>query len=343
MKMWKIAACLAACAIAFPAPAGAWDYSGHRIVGDIADIVLQRDHPEVHARVMAMLERKSGASVEKRTLREVAVFPDCAKSEPQFCGRRPSEEEVEYVLRNNGHRNYHFTNSPLQQRRYLAGGAGTGETDIVQMITHTVEQLQGKRPYFKFGVKLEDAEPVWLLAHLVGDVHQPLHVGQAYFDTTCQRIINPNASRTIEAITTLGGNTIKLTGNEASSLHIYWDVNAVGNAMKKEGFDKDERGFAGKLAATPPTDWQSTGAPETWAEQWIEQTMPLAEAAYQLKIEHDPSKDSTPVFPVATINCGLKTTITSEYEAWAAALARTQLQRAGYRLAAILVAALKPH
>jgi hypothetical protein len=143
MKMWKIGACLAACAIAFPAPATAWDYSGHRIVGDIADIVLQRDHPEVHARVLAMLERRSGTAVEQRTLREVAVFPDCAKSEPQFCGRRPSPEEIEYVLRNNGHRNYHFTNSPLQQRRYLAGGAGTGETDIVQMIAHTVEQLQG--------------------------------------------------------------------------------------------------------------------------------------------------------------------------------------------------------
>ena len=66
--MWKIGACLAACAIAFPAPAGAWDYSGHRIVGDIADIVLQRDHPDVHARVLAMLERRDGTAVEKRTL-----------------------------------------------------------------------------------------------------------------------------------------------------------------------------------------------------------------------------------------------------------------------------------
>jgi hypothetical protein len=92
MTMWKIGACLAACAIAFPAPAGAWDYSGHRIVGDIADIVLQRDHPDVRARVLAMLERRSRTSVEQRTLREVAVFPDCAKDEPQFCGRRASPE-----------------------------------------------------------------------------------------------------------------------------------------------------------------------------------------------------------------------------------------------------------
>lgn len=340
--MWKIGACIAACAIALPAPAAAWDYAGHRIVGDIADIVLQRDHPDVHARVLAMLERKSAASVEKRTLRDVAVFPDCAKDEPQFCGRRASPEEIEYVLRNNGHRNYHFTNSPLQQRRYLAGGAGTGETDIVQMIGHTVEQLQGKRPYFKFGVKLEDAEPLWLLAHLVGDIHQPLHIGQAYFDTTCQRIINPNASKTIEAITTLGGNTIRLTGNESPSLHIYWDAVAVAKAMQKEALGGDERAFARKLAETPPADWESTGAPETWAEQWVEQIMPLAEAAYQLKIEHDQSKDSKPVFPVATVNCGLRTTITSEYEAWSAALARAQLHKAGYRLAAILVAVLKP-
>lgn len=327
-------------ALAAPIPAAAWDYSGHRIVGAVADIVLQRERPDVYARVAELLERNSA----KRDLNTVAVFPDCAKDEPKFCGRRASDEEIEYVLRNNAHKQFHYTNSPFQQRRYLPGGAGTAESDIVQMIRHTVVQLQGKTPDFKFGVKLENAEALWLLAHLIGDLHQPLHVGQAYFDTICKNIINPNTSKAIEAVTTLGGNTIKLTGNEAPSLHIYWDANTVRKAMEDDGFGKDEKAFANKLAATtPPPGWQATGGPEGWAEQWIEQIMPLTERAYtRLKIRHDPTEDQYPWFPSATIACGHQTTITDDYADWSSKLAREQLQKAGYRLAAIIAASVKP-
>jgi S1/P1 Nuclease len=330
-------------AIAIPAPAVAWDYAGHRIVGAVADIILQRDHPDVYARVLKLLERKpANPASATRVLSEVAVFPDCAKDEKEFCGRRPTMEEIEYVLRNNVHRTFHFTNSPFQQKKYLAAGVGTMESDIVQMINHTVEQLQGKRPYFKNNVKLENEEALWLLAHLVGDIHQPLHVGQPYYDKTCEKIIDPNASKDVEAVSTLGGNAIKLPGGEVPSLHIYWDAIAVAKAMQKEGFSGDEPAFARALATTPPASWQSVGIPETWAEQWIEETMPLTEAAYQLKIEHDPAQDRIPGFPSATISCGLKTTITPQYEAWAAGMAHAQLHKAGYRLAAILVAVLKP-
>ena len=49
--MWSRirAALLAACAvIVVPAPAGAWDYPGHRIVGAIADLVLQQHYKTTH-------------------------------------------------------------------------------------------------------------------------------------------------------------------------------------------------------------------------------------------------------------------------------------------------------
>src|SRR5262245_6447279 len=76
--MWKIGACLAACAIAIPAPAKAWDYPGHRIVGAIADLVLQQHYPATYKRVSDLLEiRRPGDLWQKRSLREVAVFPDC--------------------------------------------------------------------------------------------------------------------------------------------------------------------------------------------------------------------------------------------------------------------------
>ena len=161
-----------------------------------------------------MLEIKErAASVEKRTLREVAVFPDCAKDEPQYCGRRPSPEEIDVrrCATTGTGINYHLHQQPACAAPTVAGGAGTGETDIVQMIGYTVEQLRGQAADpSKFGVKLEDTEPLWLLAHLVGDIHQPLHVGQDYYDTTCKNDRQSERRRRASAITTLGGNSIEL-------------------------------------------------------------------------------------------------------------------------------------
>src|SRR5436190_1898278 len=102
----RIAAAIAAiCASGIaPAPAGAWDYPGHRIVGAIADLVLQQHHPATYQRVSELLEL------------------------------RPAIKDV----------------------------------------------------------NLRDAEAIWLIAHLVGDIHQPLHVGALYFGETCRISVDPN-------------------------------------------------------------------------------------------------------------------------------------------------------
>src|SRR6188474_737573 len=118
--MWKLRACLVAFVVIAPAPASAWDYPGHRMVGAIADLVLQQHYPNTAKRVSALLDLKDadGTVIHKRGLREVAVFPDCAKNEEEYCGRAPSREEIEYARRNENHRGFHFTNSPLQLKAY---------------------------------------------------------------------------------------------------------------------------------------------------------------------------------------------------------------------------------
>ena len=48
-----------------------------------------------------LLEKNDGSTVQKRSLSEVAVFPDCAKKgNVPFCGRPPSDEEKAYAERN---------------------------------------------------------------------------------------------------------------------------------------------------------------------------------------------------------------------------------------------------
>src|SRR5438876_4197620 len=118
----RIAAAIAAiCASGIaPAPAAAWDFPGHRIVGAIADLVLQQYHPATQQRVSELLQKNDGGSAQKRSLSEVAVFPDCAKKgNVPFCGRPPSDQEKAYAERNPHHDQFHFADVPLQQPSYV--------------------------------------------------------------------------------------------------------------------------------------------------------------------------------------------------------------------------------
>jgi hypothetical protein len=349
------AALLAVCAaIAMPAPAGAWDYPGHRIVGTIADLVLQQHYPTTYGRAseLLLLEAKPpGGLWQRRSLREVAVFPDCAKSgnEP-YCGRPPSEEEKSYAARNPHHDKFHFTDVPLQRQTYVAGSAGTSDTDVVQMIAYVVAQLRGA-PSPKKDVRLTDTEAVWLLAHLVGDIHQPLHVGAKYFKKDCETSIDPNDGGTPPTFgigdtvaETMGGNLIYLAPPApavppAANLHFLWDGAAVVRAMQAAGVAQSEQDFAKLLAAAPPDGWETAGPPDTWAVQWATEIMPLAAAAHdRLTIRKGPKP--SPFFN--TGGCTWTTTLDPTYQDWAKEQARVQLAKAGFRLAALLKAIFEP-
>jgi S1/P1 nuclease len=345
-RIW--AGIVVACTAMAPLPAAAWDYPGHRIVGAIADLVLQHHEPATYKRVSELLEIQLPNGLwQKRTLREVAVFPDCAKpNNVAFCGRPPSEEEKAYAERNKHHGSYHFTDVPLQQTKYVADSAGTNDIDVVQMIAYAVTQLRGKTPPAKKDVKLTDTEAVWLLAHLVGDIHEPLHVGARYFDKSCDNAVDPNVGGVPPKFgigdtiaSTVGGNLIALLAPFpavplAENLHFYWDSAAVVEAMQSEGVGQSEQDFARSLAGAPPSGWETAGPPETWAMQWASESLPLAaEALGRLTIRKTPQP-----FPA----CGWTTTIDASYEDWAKAQAKIQLAKAGVRLAALLKTILPP-
>ncbi len=195
--MWSRiqAALLAACAaIVVPAPAGAWDYPGHRIVGAIADLVLQEHYPATHARVGELLELKHPGDLwQRRSLRDAAVFADCAKkgNEP-YCGRPPSEEERKLCGAQSAPQQVSLHRCAVAAAEIHARPRRNGDTDVVQMIDLRSRSCAARRRRRK-DVRLTDTEAVWLLAHLVGDIHQPLHVGAKYVDKTdCETSVDPN-------------------------------------------------------------------------------------------------------------------------------------------------------
>jgi hypothetical protein len=332
----------------------AWDYPGHRIVGAIADIVMSAQYPKAYDKVKALLATKDadGKPVE-RTLSQVAVFPDCAKpNSEQYCGRPSSEEEKAYTRHNSHHYSYHYTDVPLGQSTYVPFGPGTEEYDVVQMINYIVKQLNAKPPKDKpklQGVSLSDGEAVWLLAHLVGDIHQPLHVGGIYFDkNTCASRADPNLvmGGMANVASTTGGNDIALSAvapatPPAGQLHLFWDATAVDGAMQADGFSGAEQEFAKSLAVATPANWQTAGEPETWAQKWATEIMPMAVEA------HDHAKiaitlNERKVSETGKVSCTWTATIKPEYSKWANDQARVQIRKAGFRLAALLAAIYEP-
>ena len=334
---------------ALAAPSLAWDYPGHRIVGAIADLVLQEHHPETYKKIGELLDtRDANGMIQHRTLSQVAVFPDCAKpGNVPFCGRPPSDEEKAYTTNNPHQDKFHYTDVPIEQRSYNAGTAGTADIDVVQMINYAVAQLRGKSPPEKKDVKLTDTEAVFLLTHLVGDIHQPLHVGAKFYDKTCTRAVDPNRTGTPPTFgfgetvaQTIGGNRILLTAKApavppAKNLHFFWDGAAVTQAMQAAGVGGSEPEFAKLLAQTPPTGWETKGDIDSWATKWATENIPLAADAHKrLTIR----KSQKPPAFGGTLNCQWETTLDSGYQNWAKERVRTQLAKAGFRLATLLAA-----
>jgi S1/P1 Nuclease len=268
-----------------------------------------------------------------------------------FCGRPPSDEEKAYAERNPHHDQFHFADVPLQQPSYVPNTAGTQGIDAVQMIGYAVAQLRGKTPPAKPDVNLTDTEAVWLIAHLVGDIHQPLHVGAKYFDKTCQTSVDPNIGGTPPTFgigdtsaMTMGGNLIFLVAPPPAvppvpNLHLYWDSTTVVRAMQAAGSAHSEQDFAKLLAAAPPGGWETAGAADTWAAQWASEIMPLAVEAHQRLAIRKGAKPSPFSF---TGGCTWETTLDPSYEDWAKAQARRQLALAGFRLAALFKAIFEP-
>ena len=91
------------------------------------------------------------------------------------------------------HHWFHYTDVPLagSAGKYADGKIGRSQWDIVHMMRYCIAVLQGKSRRI-MRAKITKPIAIILLAHFVGDIHQPLHVGAQYFDAKGQPA-NPKA------------------------------------------------------------------------------------------------------------------------------------------------------
>jgi hypothetical protein len=225
------------------------------------------------------------------------------------------------------------------------------------MIPYCVDVLQGKVDENN-RYKITKPVAVILLAHLVGDIHQPLHVGAEYFDDKGKPVDPDKFNGTSFGDT--GGNDLMLTllsnGTHGTPhgkyvLHTYWDDNAVDTAFEivreeilKDRVDKaliNELQIIRRLAASEPPGWRIPGnlAAKELAVAWADAILPVAKEAHDRLDFERVIREPVPGHPDKMKTSGQaieKEGGASSYHDFAGNVAREQMQLAGWRLAALL-------
>lgn len=356
--------------LGFPNVMRAYGPIGHQTVGAIADECLA--NTDTGKRVNELLD---GITLEK-----ASVIPDEIKGwdkkgadDPKifhYSAHPKIDEQLRAFWRANqpthdlnsampSHHWFHYTDVPvLNPEKYSDGKAGRSRWDIVHMISYCVEVLQGRVPENNER-KITKPVAVILLAHYVGDIHQPLHVGAQHFNQQGEAV---DPDRDSNALEDEGGNTITLklatvpqiTGNHSSKLHPFWDNDAVmanlpalpGTMPKEERRQKMEvarRQFVKRLASREPHVWRTPPSvdPKNYAEVWANEILPIAREAHQrLRFERmHPQQDEDRIVAAGEAVEEPRPD-RLPYAEWAASIVRDELHKAGWRLADLLEKAL---
>jgi len=353
--------------VAFRAPILAYGPLGHQIVGAIADERLA--NTPTAAKVYGLLD---GMRLEKAALiaDEIKGWDKKGVDDPRsfhYSARRNLDRQLRDFWRANqptpdpnspmpSHHWFHYTDVPVTPaQRYRDGTIGRSKWDVVHMIPFCIDVLQGRIPE-QNERKITKTIAVILLAHYVADIHQPLHVGAAYFDSQ-GRAADPDKDKS--ALADEGGNTFTLElsdeprrrrGIRKKKFHGFWDndsVNALfplvlGRLPKKEleaQIDPFKRQLVHEMATNEPRNWQmpSNVSLDGYAEVWADEILPFAREAHaRLEFRNvKPFLDNGRMVAAGEV-IEKRAPGQTLYRTWASGVVRDELHKAGWRLADLL-------
>lgn len=350
----KKLACVLALTGAFASfDAAAWGRDGHRTIGAIADKLLKGTNAQ--KQVAALL-------LPGESLASVSTWADCVKG--SFCGPQ-TPEMVEYVGSNPRHGEYHYTNVPFQQERYHDHGVGTSDVDIVQTLKQCIAVLQGKLDPALNPHKFTKRQALILLAHFAGDIHQPLHVGAGYVSKDGKFVVPKTQAEVDDAaiFNSRGGNNLLLDDAKLAELaagvipagepaldkvvikegvpkaltkpfHGYWDSTTVDYAFRRIQVKTPDQ-FAQAAIAGNPQVARAKGDPMSWPYQWADDALAVAKLAHE---GVTPGKLVPQVSKKGETYYTFTLEVPQNYPVPSSAIARTQLIKGGYNLAALLQA-----
>lgn len=314
---------------------------GHQLVGAIADKRLAKNKP-VAKKVRDLLD---GLTLERAATLpdEIKSWDDCSghgNDAPVTTKTRINDElrafhDANLCSSHPSHSEFHFTDVPVfGDEKYADGQIGRGEFDIVHLIPFCIRVLRGDEPENNPRA-ITKTVAVILLAHYLGDIHQPLHVGSEYFNAD-REPFEPSDSD--KGFADQGGNKLTLFTfvngklKSVGKFHSYWDGQTVDNAFG----NATNAAVAKRLAVQEPADWQLTGATETWAEQMANDILPFAQQAH----ERLTYTNIVIVDGAHDIKSGNAKEVRKPgqkfYAVWAAGVVKEEIQKGGWRLAALL-------
>lgn len=340
---------------------------GHEIVGAIADERLAGT--PAATKIAALLD---GLSLEKAAViaDEIKGWDKKGVDDPRsfhYSAHRDIDRQLRDFWRANppthemnstapSHHWFHYSDVPVvPTQKYRGGNAGRSKWDVVHMIPYCTGVLQGHVPE-ENERKITKPVALLLLAHYVGDIHQPLHIGAEYFDQQ-GRIADPDKNKS--ALGDDGGNMLTLElsdepprkrGMHKKKFHGFWDYDAV-NALfpnvprylPKEKFlaqiEPLKKTLIHELATQEPRNWRMpANVPvDKYAETWADEILPIAQQAHA-RLEF---RNVTPLLDEErTVAAGEAIEKPAAdhilYRTWATNVVRDELHKAGWRLADLL-------
>jgi S1/P1 nuclease len=335
---------------------------GHEIVGAIADERLANT-PEA-AKINVLLD---GLTLEKAAViaDEIKGWDKNGVNDPRslrYSAHRNIDRQLRDFWKANqpthipSHHWFHYTDIPiLPPQKYRDGSAGRSKWDIVHMISYCIDVLQGHASE-QNERKITKPVALILLAHYVADIHQPLHVGAAYFDEQ-GRFTDPDKNKA--ALADEGGNTFTLElsddpprrrGIHKKKFHGFWDYDVV-NALfagvpqylpSKEFLSQIEpmkKALVDDMAGQEPRNWRmpSNISVNNYAEIWADEILPIAREAHA-RLEFRKVKPLVDGERTVATGEALEKPATDKtlYRKWASMVVRDELHKAGWRLADLL-------
>jgi hypothetical protein len=233
-----------------------WGENGHRIVAEICEAHLS---PQAKAELVEILG--------KNYLAEIATWPDYIKSEDAW------------KFADSWHYTTVHMDQTVEQVR-MQYGADKEINDALEAIALMTDILQDKAEaiqWFEKLMKAKNAKPfhnstkataLAFLVHLVGDIHQPMHVGT-------------NKDR--------GGNSISvLFFDERTNLHAVWDSRIIEH--ERLSYTEFAR-FIDKLSAEKITECQNSTV-----DDWANESIMLREDIYNTIYDYTDRDTGLPSF-----------------------------------------------
>lgn len=302
----------------FAGSAFAYGPAGHEAVGTIAERYL--DGTRALKEVRTLLH-KDESLARATTWADRAKFPD----------KYLNAEMKEFVANNPEHHSYHYCDVPFQQATYRLGLTGTHPHDIVHIIGISIQVLQAKEDNAENPLKINKRIALMLISHLVGDLHQPLHVGCSYVDEK-DHFVDPETGA--KGQPDAGANYFHIKTRKGAALHGYWDTQTV--KMARDHLGSEDFPTAVVKAFPPKPEWDATGPIETWPTQWATNTLSLAKLCFQDLVPRD--RFLVPKNGDREEHFEWVVTLPATYPDRSRDIVEVELSKAGYRLAALLKA-----